>query len=776
MQRVLCTLLVLTLPAFGTISQRQSPVSQWNNLSASTTCSATLGSGYTANDLIVVWTFWNTGTNANNLTASVSDGNLNNWFSAVGPTIQSASNTVAQIFYARKIVGSGSDLVTVTYSGSANISGCVIVEYQGADPNYPLDSVSAGYSYSTSGLLDSGNVAPANSNLLVFAGGITDSGTAGVGSGFTSVVSHVAGSSGSAITEQNTNPISGNNVLQRATACIGTCPGTSSGNWLMQMAVFRDSSWTVTGGSNPARPAQIQFADLFPGTDACARAQTAANTTINNVPTMVVDSRGEISNNIGCATPPTFGVIGTSSSGGEWLLPMGRLQLSTPLIVFGKTNYVGQCISYDIVHCSGFVSNWTTGTGGLAGVSQGGVWSSSTVYYSGGTATSGGKTWYSVINNQSGNTPGTGSENWWTLASNFPSPVAFVNSVVLNGGTKPSNLDTESYSLKDLSLNCAYQAGTTNTSTLGCAGFINSWGQEQGVLQNVKIENPTVAGIWLNTPTTENNGPIGGGTVGYDAPANTVQYSDACRVNGKDISQDTAVISSTTAATVGTSNTILKFVLSNNVTSGPWVGQVLDVVGAGVGTGLQNVSGSLTDQTANTHSFWMVWSVTDSKHFTVQAPSGQGNCTGSCGIANFFPIGINVTYDSTAGRVNQNRGLHNWTLNSTNCATNVNFTPTYAEFPPIGDAVFHGRHAILRQPYRRSPDRCLHWLLRTEHRRASLESGSQDEPVYGRPNRQQVSSCGRRHQGSGLRHSVGAAACSVLHRRSHQWKQDRRGE
>lgn len=63
----------------------------------------------------------------------------------------------------------------------------MFAEYSGADQSYPLDSVSAGYS--TYGnptiLLDSGTVAPAKANLLVFGGGTSDRGSAGAGSGFT---------------------------------------------------------------------------------------------------------------------------------------------------------------------------------------------------------------------------------------------------------------------------------------------------------------------------------------------------------------------------------------------------------------------------------------------------------------------------------------------------------------------------------------------------------------------------------------------------------------
>jgi hypothetical protein len=79
------------------------------------------------------------------------------------------------------------------------LAGVVVAEYSGADTMYPLDSVSAGYSTSgnPTNLLDSGTVAPANSNLLVFGGGTWDGGSLIAGSGFTSIQA-----SGGSITEQ----------------------------------------------------------------------------------------------------------------------------------------------------------------------------------------------------------------------------------------------------------------------------------------------------------------------------------------------------------------------------------------------------------------------------------------------------------------------------------------------------------------------------------------------------------------------------------------------
>jgi hypothetical protein len=91
--------------------------------------------------------------------------------SAVGPTLQLAASTptTAQLFYAKDINPTTlGDQITVTYScpyspeppptgnpactttPSITLAGVVVAEYGGADQNYPQDSVSAGYSTSTS--------------------------------------------------------------------------------------------------------------------------------------------------------------------------------------------------------------------------------------------------------------------------------------------------------------------------------------------------------------------------------------------------------------------------------------------------------------------------------------------------------------------------------------------------------------------------------------------------------------------------------------------------
>jgi hypothetical protein len=274
---LLWAIIFLSIPGSATISQVQSKP---NWACSGTSCAATFTLNPTTGNLIAVWTFWQS---TSSFTASVGDTCpqiCSTYVSAVGPTFQPATTpTGCQIFYAKNIqnLSNHSDTVTVSFSGTGTISsaGVVIVEYSGLDTMYPLDSVSAGYSSSgnATSLLDSGTVAPANSNLLVFGGGVIDSGTAGAGSGFTSIQAHAIGT-GSGITEQNASAITGNNVLQRATASL---TGVGTGNWLMQMAVFRDASSTVAGGWNPIRITQVLDATQFPGTDIGAQINAAYN-------------------------------------------------------------------------------------------------------------------------------------------------------------------------------------------------------------------------------------------------------------------------------------------------------------------------------------------------------------------------------------------------------------------------------------------------------------------------------------------------------------------
>ncbi len=185
----LCVLFLLVLPASATISYVRSNT-QWSG--GTTSCSVSLATTGSP-DLIVAWGEWQT-SGPNTVTATATQGQAGKTIvSAVGPTVQSASNTAAQIFYVPNIT-TGGETVTLTFGGTGTVtsSACVIVEYSGADTMYPLDSASEAISNSgsPSGTLDSGTASPANASLLVFGAGTNDTGTASAGSGFTDFSAH----------------------------------------------------------------------------------------------------------------------------------------------------------------------------------------------------------------------------------------------------------------------------------------------------------------------------------------------------------------------------------------------------------------------------------------------------------------------------------------------------------------------------------------------------------------------------------------------------------
>ena len=284
-----CLVLFLTLSASATIQFVQTQKT-WNCTLGGTpgalTCQITSNTHTTGQNLLAVWTFWQS---SSTYTVSVGDSDSRNSFvSAIGPTIQSVSTPPisAQLFYAKNIHGTAmgiNDVVTVTYtgptSGSISLAGVVMVEYSGLDINYPLDSVSTGYSYATGAgtALDSGFAAPANTNLLIFGAGVGDTfGTA------------TAGSSNFTDRADNNSSLTGvcgiaeDFIFQPAATALPTLQHanakcTNSGNWAMQMAVFRDASWTVAGGWTPIRDASTLYADQYPGATPDAQISKALN-------------------------------------------------------------------------------------------------------------------------------------------------------------------------------------------------------------------------------------------------------------------------------------------------------------------------------------------------------------------------------------------------------------------------------------------------------------------------------------------------------------------
>jgi hypothetical protein len=229
-------ILLVCSPAWATITRVQSKA---NFTGSGTTCAATFPANPSASDLIVVWTTWTPSTVTLDPLHPVTDSESNSYSNAVGPTTQPTSLVNSQIFYAKNIAGGSADTVTVKFTGPTTTCSIVIVEYSGPDQNSPLDITSA--ATGTSSSLDSGLATPTFANELVFGAGTVSSGTASVGNGFNSIQS-----SGGNLAEDN---ILISNAQQHATAS-----SSSSGNWIMQMATFRDSRNIWSGSQSFVGP------------------------------------------------------------------------------------------------------------------------------------------------------------------------------------------------------------------------------------------------------------------------------------------------------------------------------------------------------------------------------------------------------------------------------------------------------------------------------------------------------------------------------------------
>jgi hypothetical protein len=120
-KHLLCAVLLLSVPALATITNYQSKAT-WNSTSGS--CNVNLNSkAIQSGDLIVLWVTWSPST----LTVPLPyvDPNGDTFVNAVGPTVQSTSNTAAQIVYAKNVNANSAGVnLTITFSGTATTASC----------------------------------------------------------------------------------------------------------------------------------------------------------------------------------------------------------------------------------------------------------------------------------------------------------------------------------------------------------------------------------------------------------------------------------------------------------------------------------------------------------------------------------------------------------------------------------------------------------------------------------------------------------------------------
>ncbi len=195
------------------------------------TVNVTFTAAQVAGDLNVIVVGWSDSTAS---VGSVTDSKGNAYTLAVGPTIQSGVASQS-IYYAKNIVSAaaGTNTVTVTFSTAAVYPDVRILEYNGADPNSPVDVTAA--NSGNSAISSSGSATTSNPTDLIFGANLVQTTTTGPGSGFTSRL--LTSPDGDIAEDQ----------MVTATGSYSATAPLSSGAWIMQMVAFRANA----GGGGP---------------------------------------------------------------------------------------------------------------------------------------------------------------------------------------------------------------------------------------------------------------------------------------------------------------------------------------------------------------------------------------------------------------------------------------------------------------------------------------------------------------------------------------------
>ena len=183
-----------------------------------------------AGDLNLVVVGWN---NSSAIINAVNDNCGNQYTLAVGPTV--VSGALSQSIYYAPNIAACTNTVTVLFQGSATAPEVRVFEYQGADPNTPIDAFAQNTGSSTTAT--SGPLITTVANDLLFAADIGVTTTTGAGAGFTERLL-----------------VDGDGVEDAMAGAPGmysaTAPVTPAGSWIMQLLALRPP----TAGGTPQPP------------------------------------------------------------------------------------------------------------------------------------------------------------------------------------------------------------------------------------------------------------------------------------------------------------------------------------------------------------------------------------------------------------------------------------------------------------------------------------------------------------------------------------------
>jgi hypothetical protein len=184
------------------------------------------------NIVIVGWT------NSTSTVSSVTDSSGNVYALAIGPTVQSGVQSQS-IYYAKNITAAiaGGNAVTVKFNTATPYIDIRMLEYSGLDTANPFDAALGASGNGT--LASAGPLATINANDLLIGADIVTSVTSGAGAGY---AKRVLSSPNGDIAEDEVVASTGSYT---ATASL------SSGQWVMQIAAFKQAGSSGTADTTP---------------------------------------------------------------------------------------------------------------------------------------------------------------------------------------------------------------------------------------------------------------------------------------------------------------------------------------------------------------------------------------------------------------------------------------------------------------------------------------------------------------------------------------------
>jgi hypothetical protein len=468
--------------------------------SATASVPVAFSSTQAAGDLNVVIVGWNDTTSA---VQSVTDSAGNTYALALGPTI--GTGLSESIYYAKNILASSTNRVTVTFNQSATKPDVRILEYSGVATSNPLD-VTTG-AFGNTYIADSGYVNTNAANELIVGGSMVQSNTTVMaGAPFTPRV----------ITSPNSD-LAEDRIVNVPGSYHSWEPLNAAGNWVMQVVTFKSATTSTVPFVSSVAPndgvvsggtaVTITGVDFAAGATVTFGSAAATNVTVVSSTTITATAPA------GAAGPVNLTV--TNSGGLSGSLSSGFTYIAQPTVtgVSPNTGSTGGGTSVTITGTN-FASGDTVTFGGTA-ASNVVVVSSTAITASTPAGTTGAVT-VAVTNSlsQSGSlTKGFTYVVEPTVTSVSP------NSGLVAGGTSVTIIGTNFATGATVTFGSAAAtnvvvvsstsiAATTPPGTAGAATVKVTVGAQSGSLAGgfTYIGQPTV------TSLSPNNGPTAGGT------------------------------------------------------------------------------------------------------------------------------------------------------------------------------------------------------------------------------------------------------------------------